>query len=86
MALLLSVFNQDHYLWPFPPLLQALDGTFKAMAVGLPTGTELLDAIPGADPVLLHDVSLAHVAQGPPALSRVQCASICTISPPPACD
>jgi hypothetical protein len=39
---------------------QGLDGSFKAMAVGLPTGTELVDAIPAADPVLLHDVRSMH--------------------------
>jgi len=40
-----------------------LDGTFKAMAVSLPSGTELLDAIPGADPVLIHEVRHYVVAQ-----------------------
>lgn len=33
-----------------------IDGTFKAFAISLPSDTELLDAIPGADPTLLHEV------------------------------
>jgi hypothetical protein len=29
------------------------------MAISLPSGAELLDAIPGADPMLIHEVSMA---------------------------
>ncbi|MEW5309288.1 MAG: hypothetical protein WDW38_001184 [Sanguina aurantia] len=36
-----------------------LDSAFKAMAISLPSATELLDSIPGADPVLLHNVRMA---------------------------
>ncbi len=40
---------------PFTPVpMQSLDGSFKAMAVSLPTGAELMDSIPGADPTLLY--------------------------------
>lgn len=44
---------------PCTPPLQGLDGSFKAMAVTLPSGTELLDEIPEADPTLLYEVGLA---------------------------
>ncbi|KAL6749281.1 hypothetical protein V8C86DRAFT_2851835 [Haematococcus lacustris] len=40
-----------------------LDGSFKAMAVSLPGGTELLDAIPDADPTLIHEVRHYVVCQ-----------------------
>lgn len=40
-----------------------LDGTFKAMAISVPSGTELLDQIPGANPVLLHEVRMAVVKE-----------------------
>jgi hypothetical protein len=52
--------------WPPPPShlraspRQALDGSFKAMAVAVPGGSELLDQIPDADPVMLHEVSGAR--------------------------
>jgi hypothetical protein len=36
--------------------MQGLDGSFKAMAATLPSGTELLDEIPEADPTLLFEV------------------------------
>ena len=32
------------------------DGAFKAFAVGLPADSELLDAIPGGNPIVLHQV------------------------------
>ena len=35
---------------------QSIDGTYKAMAVSVPSATELLDQIPGADPVVLYEV------------------------------
>ncbi|EFJ47753.1 hypothetical protein VOLCADRAFT_81369 [Volvox carteri f. nagariensis] len=37
--------------------------SFKAMAVSLPTGNELLDCIPGGDPPLLHHVRMYVVKQ-----------------------
>jgi hypothetical protein len=37
-------------------LTASLDGAFTAMATGLPSPAELLDDLPGADPVLLHEV------------------------------
>ncbi|KAG2500410.1 hypothetical protein HYH03_001981 [Edaphochlamys debaryana] len=40
-----------------------LDGSFKSMAVMLPTGSELLDAIQGGDPPLLHHVRTWVVRQ-----------------------
>lgn len=56
---------------PFPPALvaafaavvgdAALDGAFVARAVSLPTEGELLEAAPGADPVLLAAVRAAAV-------------------------
>lgn len=34
-----------------------LDGTFKAMAISLPSDAELIDAVPDeADPVAIHEV------------------------------
>jgi hypothetical protein len=36
-----------------------VDGAFKAFALGLPADTELLAAIPEADPCVLHEVSTA---------------------------
>lgn len=44
---------------PINQTIQGLDGSFKAMAVSLPAGTELLDAIPEADPTLIHEVGRA---------------------------
>ncbi|CAG9464309.1 unnamed protein product [Pedinophyceae sp. YPF-701] len=35
---------------------KALDGSFKAMAISIPSPSELVDAIPEADPTLIHDV------------------------------
>ncbi|GLC52687.1 hypothetical protein PLESTB_000657300 [Pleodorina starrii] len=40
-----------------------LDGSFKSMAVSLPTGNELLDALQGGDPPLLHHVRMYVVKQ-----------------------
>ncbi|GFR41652.1 hypothetical protein Agub_g2389 [Astrephomene gubernaculifera] len=42
---------------------ETLDGSFKAMAVCLPTGNELLDSLPGGDPPLLHQVRMFVVRQ-----------------------
>lgn len=42
---------------------ESLDGMFVAMAVTLPSGSELVDAIPCADPVLAHDVRTYVVRQ-----------------------
>lgn len=38
---------------------QGADGAFVAAAISLPSGAELLDDIPGADPLLLHEVRKA---------------------------
>ncbi|KXZ50521.1 hypothetical protein GPECTOR_16g696 [Gonium pectorale] len=40
-----------------------LDGSFKAMAVAMPSGSELLDSLPGGDPPLLHHVRMYVVRQ-----------------------
>jgi len=37
---------------------KGLDGTFKAMAINIPAGTELLDQIPAADPTLIYQVRM----------------------------
>ncbi|GLI71085.1 hypothetical protein VaNZ11_016002 [Volvox africanus] len=42
---------------------ETLDGSFKAMAVSLPTGNELMDSIEGADPPLLYQVRMFVVKQ-----------------------
>ena len=36
------------------------DGAFVAAAISLPTVSELIDAVEGADPLLLHAVRLLH--------------------------
>lgn len=57
---------QDNLVEAFRSVLtdKELDGAFMAMAVTLPSGTELLEDIPGgADPVLVHDVRLFVVKQ-----------------------
>ncbi|KAG1656781.1 hypothetical protein FOA52_007829 [Chlamydomonas sp. UWO 241] len=41
----------------------ALDGMFKTMAMSIPPSAELLDSIPGADPVLLYEVRMFVVRQ-----------------------
>jgi len=41
----------------------SVDGTFKAMAVSVPPAAELLDAIPGADPVMLYQVRMYVVRE-----------------------
>ena len=40
---------------PPPPADDKVDGAFKAYAISLPEGSELVDKIPGADPVLLFE-------------------------------
>eukprot|EP00983_Pelagomonas_calceolata_P070791 1150931-Pelagomonas_calceolata.AAC.5 len=42
---------------------KGLDGSFKAMATTLPSGTELVDEIPEADPTLIYEVGVltAHL-------------------------
>ena len=36
----------------------SLDGAFASAAITLPDSNELLDQVPGADPLVLHQVSL----------------------------
>ncbi len=42
-------------------LASDLDGSFKAMAVTLPSNTELVDKVDEADPVLCYEVTLRPV-------------------------
>lgn len=49
----------------FPQLIccvQSIDGTYKSYAISVPSATELLDQIPGADPVLLYEVGVWTIA------------------------
>lgn len=38
----------------------SLDGAFVAAAISLPSASELIDDIPGVDPIVLHDVRRAE--------------------------
>lgn len=44
------------FLCVFPPADVSVDGAFKAFAISLPEISELLDKLPEADPLLLHEV------------------------------
>eukprot|EP00201_Polytomella_parva_P017564 CAMPEP_0175071488 /NCGR_PEP_ID=MMETSP0052_2-20121109/19273_1 /TAXON_ID=51329 ORGANISM="Polytomella parva, Strain SAG 63-3" /NCGR_SAMPLE_ID=MMETSP0052_2 /ASSEMBLY_ACC=CAM_ASM_000194 /LENGTH=948 /DNA_ID=CAMNT_0016338669 /DNA_START=224 /DNA_END=3070 /DNA_ORIENTATION=- len=51
----------SEYIQAFRNILEdkSLDGMFQAMAVCLPSATELIDKVPAVDPVLLHAVCAA---------------------------
>ena len=42
----------------------SLDGAFVAAAISLPSASELIDDIPGVDPIVLHDVRCALGSTG----------------------
>ena len=52
----------------------SLDGAFVAAAISLPSASELIDDIPGVDPIVLHDVRRADpgVKKDLPASVRAQ--------------